>query len=141
MEQERFKTAYDHLKKCYEIRCKLIKNRKNKETERVSTLLVFLHRKIELQIVDLKESEQKGKIKLLNDLGNKLTKHIHQEEDPFGDSFEFLKPPKEDATIGEKVMFDVFNKKYKEKTKQREETGALHANAMKEAAQELVTAK
>lgn len=123
LEQEKFQVAYDHLKKCYEIRCKLIKNRKNKEVERVSTLLVFLHRKIELQIVDLKENEERGKIKLLSSLSTKLTKHLQEEEDPFSESFEFLKPPGDDATIGERVMHEVFAKKQAQKALKKEETG------------------
>ena len=76
LEQEQYKTSYDHLKKCYDIRTKLIKDRRNKEIERVSTLLVFLHRKIELSLSDLKENENKGKIKILNDIGSKISKHL-----------------------------------------------------------------
>lgn len=48
LEQERYKVSYEHLKKCYDIRVKVIRNKKSKEIERISTLLVFLHRKIEL---------------------------------------------------------------------------------------------
>jgi hypothetical protein len=48
LEEEQYRLSYEHLKKCYDIRSKLIKDKKNKEVERVSTLLVFLHRKIEI---------------------------------------------------------------------------------------------
>ena len=44
--------------------------------ERIATLLVFLHRKIELQIVNYKTSFEKGGLKLLTQLGNELAHTI-----------------------------------------------------------------
>lgn len=62
----------------------------------------------------MQETEQKGKIRLLSDLGTKLSKYI-EDEDPFADSFSFLKPP-DNASIGEKVLWEVFGSK-QQKTK------------------------
>ena len=44
--------------------------------ERIATLLVFLHRKIERQIVNYKTSFEKGGLKLLTQLGNELAHTI-----------------------------------------------------------------
>ena len=41
---------------CYNIRKKIYANKRVLDVERIATLLVFLHRKIELQIVNYKAS-------------------------------------------------------------------------------------
>ena len=40
--------------------------------DRVATLLVFLHRKIEIQIVKYKKEQENGGLKLLKDIGKEL---------------------------------------------------------------------
>ena len=48
LEEENFSESYMHLKRCYHIRKKIYANRRVQDVERIATLLVFLHRKIEL---------------------------------------------------------------------------------------------
>jgi hypothetical protein len=49
---------------------------------------------------------------------------LQDEEDPFADSFSFLKPPDlENATIGEQVLWEVFGKKKAEEAQARKESG------------------
>lgn len=48
LEQEDYQKAYQSFKLCYEIRRKIYQNKRHKDVDRVATLLVFLHRKIEI---------------------------------------------------------------------------------------------
>jgi hypothetical protein len=72
------------------------------------------------------------------DLGTKLTRYLEDEEDPFADSFQFLKPTdEENATIGEQVMWEVFGKRKAEEKQARKETGVTSAALTKEAVEML----
>ena len=72
LEEEHFQESYNHLKRCYQIRKKIYANKRVQDVERIATLLVFLHRKIELQIVNYKTSYEKGGLKLLTQIGTEL---------------------------------------------------------------------
>lgn len=48
LEIENYRDSYQYLKEAYNIRKKLYFNRRVEDVERISTLLVFLHRKIEI---------------------------------------------------------------------------------------------
>lgn len=65
LEEEKFQESYNNLKMCYTIRKKIFSNKRVQDVERIATLLVFLHRKIELQIVNYKASYEKNSLKLL----------------------------------------------------------------------------
>ena len=65
LEEENFQESYNNLKQCYQIRKKIYANKRVQDVERIATLLVFLHRKIELQIVEYKTNFEKGGLKLL----------------------------------------------------------------------------
>ena len=82
-----------HLKRCYNIRKKIYSNKRVQDVERIATLLVFLHRKIELQIVNFKTSYEKGGLKLLTKIGNELERTLQGKhpEAPEEESFSFLK--------------------------------------------------
>ena len=94
LEEENFQESYDNLKQCYHIRKKLYGNKGVPDVERIATLLVFLHRKIELQIVNYKTSFEKGGLKLLSQLGSDLAYTISgvhaQQWNAAEESFSFL---------------------------------------------------
>ena len=48
LEQEDYQQSYEQLKICYEVRKKIYMNKRHKDVDRVATLLVLLHRKIEV---------------------------------------------------------------------------------------------
>ena len=91
--------------------------------DRVATLLVFLHRKIEIQIVKYKKEQENGGLKLLQDIGQELQNTISEGyENGFSieDSFSFLKPQpggRDDQSavsstnLGDQVMWEVLGKK------------------------------
>lgn len=86
LEEEKFQESYQHFKLCYSIRKKIFSNKRVQDVERIATLLVFLHRKIELQIVNYKASYEKNSLKLLTQLGQELQNTVRGE--PIGDSFD-----------------------------------------------------
>lgn len=70
-------------------------NKRHKDVDRVATLLVLLHRKIEVQIVKYMKEQKNGGLKLLQDIGKKLHNTIQEGyETGFSieDNFDFLKP-------------------------------------------------
>lgn len=69
LEGENFQESSIHLKRCYNIRKKLYSNKRVQDVERIATLLVFLHRKIELQIVQYRTSYEKDGLKMLTQIG------------------------------------------------------------------------
>jgi tetratricopeptide (TPR) repeat protein len=131
IEQEDYQASYTQFKSCYDIRCKVLVNQKHADVERVATLLIFLHRKIEIQLVEYKEKEQSGQIKLLTDIGLNLQSSIGKINqsrgegnvlgedssiDIFDESFAFLKPKKNDDmddsnVSGNELLWEVFGKK------------------------------
>lgn len=56
LEQESFNESSAALTECYKIRKKVYMHKKVYDVERIATLLVFLHRKIELKISNYKSS-------------------------------------------------------------------------------------
>jgi hypothetical protein len=71
-----------------------------------------------------------------------MAKHLaDQEEDPFADSFSFLKPPdSENATVGEQAMWEVFGRRAAPKP-QVQETGQKQAAEFEQKAQSLINKK
>ena len=91
-------------------------NKRHKDVDRVATLLVLLHRKIEVQIVKYMKEQKNGGLKLLKDIGKQLHTTIAEGyETGFSieDNFDFLKPnaegneSMEGAEIGDQVMWEM----------------------------------
>ena len=116
LEQEDYQQSYEQLKICYEVRKKIYMSKRHKDVDRVATLLVLLHRKIEVQIVKYMKEQKNGGLKLLEDIGKKLHTTIQEGyETGFSieDNFDFLKPPaegdqsNEGGEIGDQVMWEM----------------------------------
>ena len=69
LELEDYKMSYQCFKQCYEIRRKIYQNKRHKDVDRIATLLVFLHRKIEIQIDKFKNEQENGGLKILEEIG------------------------------------------------------------------------
>ena len=57
MERGNYQISFKNLQLCYDIRKKVIKNSKHEDIERVSCLILYLHKQIEQQLAE-KEKEQ-----------------------------------------------------------------------------------